>query len=103
MIPELEQSTWPDRFDAVRMPRGNLVVAMPQRWVEAAVPSMEEAEALAEALNRWLAAKPEPGLVPAALNFNVHGAEARLTGILDAGLGPELHAERLQRGRAVLR
>lgn len=98
MIPELTYREWPERFEAVRFPRGNLVVAFPQRWVEASCTSMEVAEEHAAAMNRWLAAKPEPSLAPALPNFAAPATERQLFDLLDRGLEPERKAEALKAG-----
>ena len=97
MLPELTHEDWPERFEAVRFPRGNLVVSMPQRRVEASLGSMEEAEAHAEAMNRWLAAKPSPEHVPLLpASFDDAPSDSRLDRILDGQLAPERHAEALK-------
>lgn len=95
MIPELQQSAWPDRFEAAEFPRGNLVVSFPHRQVEAVMPTMWEAERLAQALNRWLAAKPRPSMVPHLPDFSLEEYELRLCEILDGGLKPEQKAAAL--------
>jgi hypothetical protein len=96
MIPELQQSEWPDHFEAVAFPRGNLVVGFPQRKVEASLPTMLEAERLSAALNRWLLAKPTPSLVPHLPDFSLEEYELRLVEMLATGLGPEQRAEALK-------
>lgn len=46
------------RYEALRMPRGNIVVEQPSKRVEAQFGSFQEAEVHADQLNKWLAARP---------------------------------------------
>lgn len=50
----------PVAYEAVQLPRGNVVVQKPSNVIEAALASPAEATAFAEALNRWLESRPTP-------------------------------------------
>jgi hypothetical protein len=77
-------------YDAVEMPRGNLVVAMPSREVFKAFPSMQEAQAVARQLNAWLDRPSEPDYEVELFTWEAPGdLEQRLFRILDRMLEPE--------------
>lgn len=46
------------RYEALRMPRGNIVVEQPSKRVEAQFGTFEEAAVHADQLNKWLSARP---------------------------------------------
>ncbi len=46
------------RYEAVMMPRGNIVFEMPSRRVEASFATILEAKTHADQLNKWLASRP---------------------------------------------
>jgi hypothetical protein len=50
-----------DHYEAVQLPRGNVVISFPSRDLVGAFDSMEEAEAFARFKNRWLESEPAPG------------------------------------------
>ena len=94
IVAELDAPGWNPgdtiaRYEAVELHRGNLVVEIPSRHVEATFARIEEARVHADQLNKWLAARPTPDrryrlFVPPA-----ERTEAELIAMIDAIYEPE--------------
>jgi hypothetical protein len=82
-------------YEAVELPRGNVVVSMPSRDVFGAFPSMQEARAVAQQLNAWLERDPDDLTLTEVFEWESEGdLVQRLERILDKLHGPaELWAQ----------
>lgn len=71
------------RYEAWEYPRGNIVVEVPSRHVEASFARIEEARTHADQLNKWLAARPAPDRRYRLWDIPPEPTEAGIVAIID--------------------
>ncbi len=71
------------RYTAWSLPRGNVVIEMPSRLVEASFDSFEEAQTHADQLNTWLARRPAQDARYRRYVLPAEPTEAQLVEMLD--------------------
>ncbi len=70
-------------------PKGHLVVEMPSQDVIAAYSTAEAAKGYADALDRWLAARPSPDGSWETTDFSLPPSDAALAELIDRIYAPE--------------
>ena len=83
LAPQNEEKRTINRYEAFQLPRGNVVVEIPSRKVEATFDTFAEAQLHAAQLNEWLERRPAPDRRYRMFVPPPEPTEARLVELID--------------------